>query len=328
MVAVGPHPAVTALADTGAVGGSRVLRARYAGSCAGCGATVAPGDRAWWDARARLLWCLPCRDRAASDAPHPPGAAAPGVGAPPGARAAPGVGAPPGAPPAPAGIDAGEPGRSAQLEFERRHAARERRIDRRWGRLAGVVKLLTGDPLTTTAWSVGAEGERRVAGRLGQLVGDRAVLLHDRRIPGSRANIDLLAVAPSGIWVVDAKRWSGKVELRDVGGWFAADRRLFVGGRDRSRDVEGLGRQMIAVCRAVSDPAVPVVPALCVVGGAWGWCPRPFRYRGAWVSWPEPLAELLLRPGPLTAERRGALAAALSRRLQPMAPRPGPRPDR
>lgn len=293
-----------------------------------CGSAVAPGDRAWWDAHARLLWCLPCHDRAASDAPRPPGAAAPGVGAAPGVPAALAARAVPGAPPTPAGIDAGEPGRSAQLEFERRHAARERRIDRRWGRLAGLVKLVTDDPQTTTAWSVGAEGERRVASRLEQLVGGRAVLLHDRRIPGSPANIDLLAVAPSGIWVVDAKHWSGRVELRDVGGWFATDRRLVAGGRDRSREVERLGRQMIAVSRAVPDPAVPVVPALCVVGGTWGWFARPFRYRGVWVSWPEPLAELLLAPGPLTLERRTALAGTLSRRLQPMASRPGARPDR
>lgn len=277
------------------MGGSRVLRARYAGTCAGCGAAVARGERAWWDAAARLLWCLPCHDRAVADLTHPA------------------------VPPAPAVIDAGEAGRSAQVEFERRHAARERRIERRWGRLAGVVKLVAGDPRSTTAWSRGAEGERMVAHRLAQVLGDRAVLLHDRRIPGSPANIDLLAVAPSGVWVVDAKHWAGRIELRDVGGWSATDRRLYAGGRDRSAQVEAMGRQMLAVGRALPDPGVPLVPALCVVGGSWDWFAKPFRCRGVWVAWPEPLAELMLVPGPLTRDRRAAVAATLARALRPRA---------
>jgi hypothetical protein len=43
-------------------------------------------------------------------------------------------------------------------------------------------------------------------------------MLHDCRIPGSRANIDHLFVAASGIWIVDAKGDKGKVEQRDLGG--------------------------------------------------------------------------------------------------------------
>ncbi|MGH9091210.1 MAG: nuclease-related domain-containing protein [Acidimicrobiales bacterium] len=291
--------------------GSRVLRARYPGACAGCGTAIALGDPAWWDAGARLLWCPPCHGRAVSELPRPATPATP-------AAAAASATAPlPPTPPAPPAFDAGEPGRSAQLEFERRHAARERRIDRRWGRLAGLVKLVAGDPQSTTAWSRGAEGERRVAGRLEQLVGDRAVLLHDRRIPGSSANIDLLVVAPSGIWVVDAKFWSGRVERRNVGGWSVTDPRLYVGGRDRSRQVEGLGRQMIAVCQAVPGSAVPVVPALCVIGASWGWFAKPFRCRGVWVARPEPLAGLMLAPGPLTGDHRAAVAATLAHALPP-----------
>ena len=36
-------------------------------------------------------------------------------------------------------------------------------------------------------------------------------VLHDRRIPGSKANIDHIAITAAGIWVIDAKRYKGDV---------------------------------------------------------------------------------------------------------------------
>lgn len=33
--------------------------------------------------------------------------------------------------------------------------------------------------------------------------------VHDRRIPGSRANIDHIAVAATGVWVIDTKNATG-----------------------------------------------------------------------------------------------------------------------
>ena len=44
--------------------------------------------------------------------------------------------------------------------------------------------------------------------------GDLVELLHDRRIPGRRSNIDHLAVSPSGIWVIDSKRYAGRARVR------------------------------------------------------------------------------------------------------------------
>jgi hypothetical protein len=69
-------------------------------------------------------------------------------------------------------------------------------------------------------------------------------MLHDRRIPGTRANIDHLVVAATGVWIVDAKSYRGKVEQRDVGGWFTTDKRLFAGGRDRSGLSVGLSSRL------------------------------------------------------------------------------------
>lgn len=56
-------------------------------------------------------------------------------------------------------------------------------------------------------------------------------VLHDRRVPGTRGNIDHLVVAPAGIFVVDAKRYDGLIRVRDVGGLFKTNERLYVGRR-------------------------------------------------------------------------------------------------
>jgi hypothetical protein len=87
-------------------------------------------------------------------------------------------------------IAAGEAGWSAGQEHEKRHQRREQRIERRWGPLAGVVKFLSDDPQSIRAWAKGSEGERHLAERLQREVGDRAVLLHDRKVPGTRGNVD------------------------------------------------------------------------------------------------------------------------------------------
>jgi hypothetical protein len=157
---------------------------------------------------------------------------------------------------------AGTAGGSARQKFERLHQARADRIDRQWGRLSGVVKFLSDDPQSTQAWARGSEGERRLAIHLLRTVGDRAVLLHDRKVPRTRGNIDHLAVAASGVWVIDAKNYTGLVQRRDKGGFFKTDYHLYVGGRDRSKIVAGLGWQIEAVRLVLGDAEVPVHAAL------------------------------------------------------------------
>jgi hypothetical protein len=99
----------------------------------------------------------------------------------------------------------GQAGWSARREYEKRHERREQQIEKRWGPLAGVVKFLSDDPQSIKAWAKGSKGERQLADRLLREVGDRAVLLHDRKVPRTRGNIDHIAIAASGVWVIDAK---------------------------------------------------------------------------------------------------------------------------
>ena len=95
--------------------------------------------------------------------------------------------------------------------------------------------------------------------------------------------------------IIDAKQYSGKVEKRDVGGFFRSDIRLYVGGRDQSRLVAGLGRQVDAVRHALDDESVPVHPAISFVGAEWPLLfAKPFQVSGVWVSWTTKLADLVL----------------------------------
>ena len=117
--------------------------------------------------------------------------------------------------------------------------------------------------------------------------------------PGTRANIDHLVVAATGIWIVDAKSYRGKVEQRDVGGLFRSDKRLFVSGRDRSTLASGLFKQTFAVLTALDGIAldVDVMAALCFVDSEWALFAKPFLQGGVLVTWPKMLCKAISQAG-------------------------------
>jgi hypothetical protein len=284
----------------------KIMRLRYAGICSKCGLALPKGAKAEWDPATRTVTCLACVDAGQLGADEQ---VEYGPYAPVGPSAT-----------APLAPHPGDAGASALRKYERLHQRREEQIDAKWGRLAPVVKFLTDDPQSTTAWAKGSDGERRLAAHLQRVLGERAVLLHDRKVPKTRGNIDHLAIAASGVWVIDAKNYQGKVERRDVGGWFSTDCRLYVGGRDRTRLVEGLDWQIRAVESALVDTDVPVNAALCFTDATWKLFKKPFQIGEIWVTWANCLAELIAAPGPL--ERSGVvrIATELSEALRPAVP--------
>lgn len=179
--------------------------------CTVCSTSLPAGTKAQWDSAAKAVTCLACAEATPSARPSTETVDASGEQAQPAA-----------ADPAearPVEIEAGTPGASARAERRRRQAKREQQIEQKWGtgRIGKVAKFLSDDPQTTRAWEEGAKGEERVAKILHEHLSDRAVLLHDRKVPRTRGNIDHLAIAPSGVWIIDAKKYKGKVEKRDVG---------------------------------------------------------------------------------------------------------------
>lgn len=260
----------------------RRMRLRYAGVCRVCGSELPAGADAAYERSTRTVRCVECPT--SSSAPAPFEAALEAAG-----------------PPAGAGVA----GSSARREYERRKERDEERLRKRWGRLGGVAVAVSDERQSTRAWAAGAVGEERLGGRLDSLASESLAVLHDRRIPGSRANIDHIAVAGAGVWVIDAKRYRGRPRLRVEGGLLSPRvEKLLVGRRDCTKLVDGVLKQVGLVSEVVGD--VPVTGVLCFVEADWPLVGGAFTTRGVEALWPKRLAKLL-------AEAEGSVEVAAVR---------------
>lgn len=227
--------------------GPRPMRLRYAGTCVACRAAVPAGTTAIYDRTSRSVTCTDCatatpsptvRDDEAEPGPEPP-------------------------------VEAGSAGSSARREYESRGAARENRIREAHPRMGGLILTLTDEPQSTTAWGRGAKGEELLGQGLDSLSDSGVRVLHDRRIPPTKANIDHIAVAPSGVYGIDAKRYKGRPTLRVEGGIIRPRvTRLVVGSRDCTKLVEGVQKQVALVTAALAAAGhadLPVRGMLCFV---------------------------------------------------------------
>jgi len=159
----------------------------------------------------------------------------------------------------------GTAGASARREHERRKANREKRVRDKHPRIGGLILALGEPPRHERAWAQGASGEEYVAERLAKYLNDGARVLHDRRIIGSRTNIDHIVIAPSGVWVVDSKRgYRGNVAVTNP---LFGSAKLTIAGRDQTKLVAGVEKQVGLIERALGDlaPKTPVHGALCFV---------------------------------------------------------------
>jgi hypothetical protein len=213
--------------------------------------------------------------------------------------------------PAPDDLDLGTAGASARREHERRKDNREKRVRTKHPHIGGALLALKDEPMHETVWARGARGEERVAKVLAKHLSDDVVVLHDRRIPGSRANIDHIAVAPSGVWVIDSKRYKGKVAVTKP---LFGKARLTIGGRNRTKLVEGLAKQvaLVEVVMIQLAPDVPVRGALCFVDADLPVLGK-LSFDGYPLLYPKPLAKRISAGGPLTSEQVRELSAGLAR---------------
>lgn len=261
-----------------------MLKLRRADECVACGRSLPQNSRHWWDADARKVTCVICyvrpRESSAGRAPLPE-------------------------------LDRGIAGASVAREYELRRHAREADVTEARSVISHVLAARRG-PREETAFRRGEQGELAVAARLER--GTRkapTILLHDRRMPRGHGNIDHLAVTPTGVFVIDAKRYRGKV---GVGRGFQAEK-LFVNGRDRTKVVDGLDRQVAVVRAALSDlgqDEVVVQGVLCFVKRNFAPGEGKQTVRGHLLLRPRPLARRLRAEGPLAPDVIEAIARALA----------------
>ncbi|MDR0782529.1 MAG: NERD domain-containing protein [Propionibacteriaceae bacterium] len=259
--------------------GDREMRLRFAGVCTVCGEEIAKGVRAVYSPATKSVHHVTC--------PSPdPGTPDPGT------------------------PDPGTAGASARQEYERRKAKDQATIQAQTdraqamfgqglvGRIATHLAVDHRPRPSTEVWAQGAVGEERVAARLDALADVGVTTLHDRRIPGTSANIDHIAITPWGVWVIDTKRYIGKrPEVYTEGGFLGigSTPRLKVGGRKKDQLVDGVLRQCSLVQTALGD-SIQVRGLLCFIDSDWPLIGGDFTIRGIRVCWPKRLAKELLQP--------------------------------
>ncbi len=155
--------------------------------------------------------------------------------------------------------------------------------------------------------------------RLDAAAEDGVITLHDRRVPGTRGNIDHISIGPTGVYVIDSKKYKGQIRRRDVGGLFRRDTRLYVGGRDRTVLAQKVGAQATVVKDALGGQFdnVGIRPVLCFVDPEVGMFTRPFNFRGITITWPRALQKQVQADGPLSDQEIHAVATWLAAALPP-----------
>lgn len=269
------------------------MKLRYPGRCSLCGADLPRGTMASWDSKAKVITCDSCTAQPA-DAPEQDSAADAGET-----------------------IEVGVAGSSALREYERRKARREERVKKNFGNfLGGVVLAVTDDPHSTRAWGQGAGGEEKLAQAIARLGRDDVIALHDRSVPASRANIDHVVIAPSGVYVIDSKHYQGEVTVRDIGGLFRTDKRLFVGHRDCTKLAMNMSWQIEAVSNALAaaafDPRPAIIPVLAFIDAEWPLLFPPSEYAGVKLEGKRSILKQLTAPGPADVAQVRAIARAIA----------------
>lgn len=279
--------------------GNRLIPLRYPGTCCICGRALAARTKAWWAPKTRTVWCRDCwvgqeaalLSTGAREVRQDPD-------------------------PAPS------PGGSAQRRYKELRARDEQRIRDAHPVAGGLILFFRNEPQSIASWARGAEGERRVADQLTRLERDGVTALHDRRMPRSRANIDHLAVARNGVWVIDAKNYTGVVERRRIGSWLFPDERLYVDGRDRTAVIDAMWRQVAAVRDALSvlSRGVPVRGVICLASHTGRLRSSPFELRDVKVTHVKFLRGLLGGTGPLEDAEVLEVARVLDDAFAPAVP--------
>lgn len=173
--------------------------------------------------------------------------------------------------------------------------------------VGGTAALREARARRDSKWTKGAAGEYLMDLSLHNHVNEGTVILTDRLLPETKSNIDHIVVAPSGVWIIDTKTWRGKIEYKSTS-VFGTEKRLFVGGRDRTSAVEAIFKIVIPVAQVIGDKSVPIKPALVFIDGEWSDAatPRivtskPYQHLNVLISWPKAIWKKINEPGSLDA---------------------------
>ena len=268
---------------------------RHAGKCAGCGIEIQAGTHGLWDAKTKQIYCLSHAQNAVNVAL----AAGPE-------------------------IELGIAGRSANQIYEMRSKKRSDRLDEKFDGhpvVRKLVDLLFDEPQSIRAWKSGAKGEEGVGANLDELAKKyKFIVLHDRTIPGSRANIDHIAITGSGVYVIDAKNYRGLITTERKGGLFSSEpKQLRIGGKDQTKLVEGVKRQVSMVKSFLSEGSidVPVIGFLYFYHGESSFFKTVLEFDGVLVNGDQGFSRVAKRDSILSDAEIQKIARYLAAHFKP-----------
>jgi hypothetical protein len=184
-----------------------------------------------------------------------------------------------------------------------------------------LIRAMSDDLASINEYGHGGERTRDLATLLSDAV-DNGIFLYQRRL-GLRSTsdpVDLIAVMPSGVWVVDIQSCSGgRVEVSGRHGKMRGRyTHLLIRGRDRTAFLDRLTSQALAVEEAVAElgrPDINVRPAFCFYDADIRWRRTP-EVGQALLTTPQRLSSLLRRSHRVMSDIEvSALAQALGQRL-------------
>lgn len=120
------------------------------------------------------------------------------------------------------------------------------------------------------------------------------------------------------MWVVDAKNYKGKVEMRPSGTWRKRSMLLFVNGRDRTKLIDMMSWQVDVVSKALDASGLeppPVRPALCFTNSEFPLFGGTGLIRDVWVGDGRRLVREIGDESLLNSDQVGRVATGLARQL-------------
>lgn len=143
-------------------------------------------------------------------------------------------------------------------------------------------------PSSSAVRELGRRGRRREGCRGVTRLHAHGTPLHDRRLTGGEGNIDHLAVTRAGVFVIDAKKWTGRIALHVRGSYNLPESRLHVKGSDRTDKILAVMKAANLVRRAFAQPGAPastppITPVVCVLSDRLQ-LDAPAEFRGVRIS--------------------------------------------
>jgi hypothetical protein len=154
------------------------------------------------------------------------------------------------------------------------------------------------------------------------LTSNGILALHSRLIARTPTVIDHLVIAPSGVYVIEAYRYSAAPKLLVEGGIMTPrTSTLVVGGRDCTPLVYAVQERAARVKSELEVDqawaAVPVHGQLCFTNAQWPLTSAPFTIDGLNVLGPAQATERVSRPGPVSPYTVAAVHRYLARAFPP-----------